>query len=256
MTKPCNLNPVTSARSRLAYKLTIIPPRGRASVYYIVYYIVTLYKPLLNILSSPQTDLIMAPAPKDRTIPPGIKDPARRTITNKLSGEIITFHKYGYETGGKSSEATLICKPGGGPPLHYHTTYAEKFIAVKQPVQVNLGGKNIVIQPGEAADVPIGTPHRFYNDTEVDVEFEGHVLPSHGGFEKSLAILFGLCNDDLADPMTKMPKSILHTAIIADMSDMRFPGFGGAIANYLMIGLATFARWRGVEEELLQKYWD
>lgn len=198
----------------------------------------------------------MAPAPKDRTIPPGIKDPARRTITNKLSGEIITFHKYGYETGGKSSEATLICKPGGGPPLHYHTTYAEKFIAVKQPVQVNLGGKNIVIQPGEAADVPIGTPHRFYNDTEVDVEFEGHVLPSHGGFEKSLAILFGLCNDDLADPMTKMPKSILHTAIIADMSDMRFPGFGGAIANYLMIGLATFARWRGVEEELLQKYWD
>ncbi|KAK5063047.1 hypothetical protein LTR84_005123 [Exophiala bonariae] len=198
----------------------------------------------------------MSTQPRNRAIPPGIANEARRTITNKLTGETITVTKYGYETDGERTEAILVVGPGGGPPLHYHTSYAEKFEALKQTLGVALNDANVYLQPGEAADVPIGTPHRFFNDTEADITFKGSVLPSHAGFERSLYILFGLCNDDLADPKTNLPKSILHTAIIADMGDMRFPGIAGGVANYLMKGLAAFARWRGIEEELLKKYWD
>lgn len=198
----------------------------------------------------------MSAEPKDRKIPPGIANEARRTIFNKLTGETITFNKFGYETNGERSEAILVVGPGGGPPLHYHTSYAEKFEALKQTLGVALNGTNIYIQPGEAADVPIGAPHRFFNDTEEDITFKGTVLPSHAGFERSLYILFGLCNDDLSDPKTALPKSIFHTAIVADMGDMRFPGIAGGVTNYLLKGVAAVARWRGIEEELLKKYWD
>ena len=198
---------------------------------------------------------------RDRVIPPGVQDEKRRTITNKNSGEIITFQKYGYETEGKEAAALLICKPGGGPPIHYHNSYAERFEAVEGEMGVMLGKnhttlKELHLRPGEGADIPIGAVHRFFNDGDKDVTFRGYVRPANSGFERSLYILFGLNNDGLADPKTGMPLSMLHTALIGDMSDMRFPGFHGGMMNYVGKLLATYARWAGVEEELLKKYWD
>jgi mannose-6-phosphate isomerase-like protein (cupin superfamily) len=198
---------------------------------------------------------------RDRAIPPGVLDEKRRTITNQNTGEDITFQTYGYESGGKEAAALLVCKPGGGPPIHYHTTYAERFEAVEGEVGVLLGKdlsslKTIHLKPGEGADIPIGTVHRFFNDGNEDVTFRGYVRPGHAGFERSLYILFGLNNDGLADPKTGMPHSLLHTALIGDMSDMKFPGFQGGMMNYVGKLLAMYAKWTGVEEELLKKYWD
>jgi hypothetical protein len=98
--------------------------------------------------------------------------------------------------------------------------------------------------------------HRFFNDGDKDVTLKAWVLPAHAGFEKSMYIMFGLNNDGQADPKTGMPLSILHTALVADMGDMRFPGFKGGLVNFLTKVLATVARWSGVEEELLARYWD
>jgi mannose-6-phosphate isomerase-like protein (cupin superfamily) len=186
-----------------------------------------------------------------------VLDERRRTITNKNTGETAHWDKYGYETGGKFATATATCQPGGGPPLHYHTSYAERFEAVQGELAVLLGeGDPIHLKPGETLDVPIGVQHRFSNDTQEDVTMRGWVLPAHPGFERSLYILFGLNNDGLADPATGMPHNILHTAVVADMGDTRFPGFKGGLLNRLTKVLAAYARWSGVEEELLKKYWD
>ncbi|EXJ54651.1 hypothetical protein A1O7_09992 [Cladophialophora yegresii CBS 114405] len=199
---------------------------------------------------------------RDRTIPPGIKDHKRRSITNKNTGETVTWSTYGYETDGKEAAAVLVCKPGGGPPLHYHTTYAERFEALDGAGIGVLLGKDLHsldtlrLKPGEAADIPVGTIHRFFNDGDTDVTFKGFVRPAHAGFERSLYILFGLNNDGLADPETGMPRSLLHTALIGEMSDMKFPGFRGGLMNHVGGLLAAYARWTGVEEELLKKYWD
>ncbi|OAL39233.1 hypothetical protein AYO20_01551 [Fonsecaea nubica] len=199
-------------------------------------------------MSSPNTN---------RNIPPGIRDEKRHTIVNKNSGETITWTTYGCETGGKEANAILVCKPGGGPPLHYHTTYAERFEAVEGDLGVILGHREpFHLKPGESAEIPIGTHHRFFNDGDKDVTFKGFVVPAHAGFERSLYVLFGLNNDGLADPKTGMPYSILHAALVGEMSESRFPGFMGGIMNYVGKILATYARWTGVEEELLRKYWD
>lgn len=203
----------------------------------------------------------MSTSKRDRNVPPGVRDEKRRTITNANSGETITWNTYGYESEGREAAALLVCKPGGGPPIHYHTTYAERFEAVEGEMGVLLGKdlsnlETIHLNPGEGADVPIGTVHRFFNDGDRDVTFRGYVRPAHAGFERSIYILFGLNNDGLADPKTGMPLSLLHTALIGDMSDMRFPGFQGGMMNYVGKVLAMYARWRGIEEELLKKYWD
>jgi quercetin dioxygenase-like cupin family protein len=208
--------------------------------------------------------------PRDRSIPPGVLDPSRRTITNAVMKDSIHFHEYGYENSGHATIATLTCAPGGGPPMHYHNTYTERFKAIDGNLVLYLDGTSeehkIVLKPGESAEVPIGHAHRFTCEEDglpVDSEgkrkevitFEGSVWPSHAGFERSLYIMYGLANDGLANS-EGVPKNVVHLALIAEMSDMRFPGWNGAVVNWLGKGLAWWARWMGEEERLLEKYWD
>ncbi|KAI9881685.1 MAG: hypothetical protein M1823_006604, partial [Watsoniomyces obsoletus] len=77
---------------------------------------------------------------RDRNIPPGVLNAERRIIKNKTTGETVTFHKYGYETNGEFAEATIDCRPGGGPPLHYNTTYNESFEGLEGEATVYVGG--------------------------------------------------------------------------------------------------------------------
>lgn len=198
----------------------------------------------------------MSASKRDRDVPPGILDEQRRTVTNKNTGEQITWEKYGYETKGEYSIGMIVCNPGGGPPLHYHTSYAERFTPIDGDAGVMVAGKKLNVTKGESVKVPIGTPHRFFNEGDKPVLIKGEVIPSHAGFEKSIYILFGLNNDGLADPKTGMPYSIVHTALVGDMGDMKFPGFRGGLMNYVGKILATYGRWTGVEDELLKKYWD
>ncbi len=191
---------------------------------------------------------------RDRNIPPGVLDASRRTITNKTSKEVITWHKYGYETNGQLAEATIDVLPGGGPPLHYHTTYNEKFEGLEGQATLYVNDKVVKLNPGETLFVPMGTRHRFTSENGL-VKLKGQVLPASAGFERSLYILFGLNNDDLAGP-DGLPKSLVQMAIIGEMSDMRFPGLGGMFVNLLTKVLAWYGRVSGEEERLLQKYWD
>ena len=191
---------------------------------------------------------------RDRNVPPGILNEARRTIVNKVTGETVFWNKYGYETKGELSEATIDCQSGGGPPLHYHTTYNERFESVEGRFTIFVGDKVRHLNHGETSFIPMGTTHRFTSEEGVS-RAKGQVLPSSPGFERSLYILFGLAGDDQLDK-EGLPKSLVHTAIISSMSDMLFPGIGGAFMNMLIGVFAWYGRVSGEEERLLQKYWD
>ena len=193
---------------------------------------------------------------RDRNVPPGVLSEARRTIVNKVTGESITWLKYGYETNGELSEATVDCNEGGGPPLHYHTTYNERFEAVEGQATIFVGDAKTPkrLNPGETAWVPMGTHHRFTSENGV-IKMKGQVIPSLPGFERSLYILFGLAQDDQCNK-EGLPNSIVQTAIISRMSDMKFPGLSGVFMNMLIEMFAWYGRVSGEEERLLQKYWD
>ncbi|KPI43565.1 uncharacterized protein AB675_7030 [Cyphellophora attinorum] len=116
-----------------------------------------------------------------RTIPPGVRDPSRRWISNKVMQDRIQILKYGYETTGAKTEAVLWCKPGGGPPLHYHLAYSERFTARTGNLIVYVDGTKHVLTPGESATVKQGQVHRFTAEGDEEIEFSGEVLPSHPG---------------------------------------------------------------------------
>ncbi|KAH6680552.1 hypothetical protein B0J14DRAFT_557900 [Halenospora varia] len=182
-------------------------------------------------------------------LPPGLRDPGRRNLTNPLIKDRITIEKYGHETNGEYTLITASVLPGGGTPLHYHNTYEEHLTPVKGTLGIVLGTETKMFKEGETAVVPKGTLHRFFNDSEEEVVFSGKVIPAHEGFEKSIYIFYGMAED--AEAREKglidnkgLPTSVVTLCLLGDMGEMP-----------LIKTLAAYARWSGEEERLLKKYW-
>lgn len=102
----------------------------------------------------------------------------------------------------------------------------------------------------------MGTKHRFFNPSATeDIEFIGKVVPAHEGFEKTIYIMYGLANDGECDD-EGVPTSFVVMCLVGDMGDLKIPGpmkwFGGGL---LVKCVAAYARWSGLEERLINKYW-
>ncbi|MDF7813812.1 hypothetical protein [Hymenobacter sp. YC55] len=78
------------------------------------------------------------------------------------------------------------------------------------------------------------------------------MLPGHEGFENTLRILYGLAVDGLYNDKG-LPKSLVHLAVCAIMSDTRLPGLGNLLTPVFQL-LAVFARRQGIEAQLLNRY--
>lgn len=142
-----------------------------------------------------------------RSVPPGIRTPSRRVITNKAIGDRVTFTTYSTETSDED-HFTIRCvvQPGGGVPLHYHRNMVESFKVLKGVLTVNRGQEVLRLNVGEEASVPIGVVHAFGNRGGEECEFEGTATLKEGveksvllGFQQSLYVLYGLANDGLCD---------------------------------------------------------
>ncbi|KAF2169455.1 hypothetical protein M409DRAFT_52693 [Zasmidium cellare ATCC 36951] len=192
------------------------------------------------------------------SVPPGVKDPSRRIIENPVAGEVGDFIKYSYETEGKYAEAEATCVPGGGPPLHYHKNFAEIFTAIEGDLLLYTGSdpkaEPLHLPPGETFTVPIGTLHRFSAGPE-GAKFKIRVEPGDEGFEKSIYILFGLARDGQLGKDC-LPTNPIYTAVIGSLGGMYFPGATGALLNGVTAVMAAYARWSGVQDELIKKYWE
>ena len=107
-----------------------------------------------------------------KTLPAGMRDPPRRTLTNHLIKDEAYIEKYGAETNGAYTQVRVVVAPGGGTPLHYHGSYEEHLNCTNGLLSCVVGNKTLTFTPGETAVIPIGTKHRFFNASEKDnVEF-------------------------------------------------------------------------------------
>ncbi|KAK0125398.1 hypothetical protein ONS95_000585 [Cadophora gregata] len=190
-------------------------------------------------------------------LPAGMHNPSRRKLTNHLIKDEAHIEKYSAETNGAYTQVRVTVAPGGGTPLHYHGSYDEHLTCTNGLLSCVIGNKTLTFTPGEMAVIPIGTKHRFFNASESDdVEFVGKVVPAHEGFEKSLYICYGLAGDGECDEKG-LPRSFVHLCLIADLGDMRWPGFMlvAGFGNMLVKVVAAYARWSGEEDRLLKNYW-
>ena len=102
--------------------------------------------------------------------------------------------------------------------------------------------------------MPLRTKHRSFNDGDEDIEFVVEVGPGHKSFEKCVYLFYGLANDGYCDERG-LPKSIMYLCLLSQMGDTQLPGMLGWASNLFTRVVAAYARWTGVEEELLKQYW-
>lgn len=117
-----------------------------------------------------------------------------RVIENPVLKDRITFLKTTAETGGEFLLIQVELAPGGGIPVHYHTTFTEKFEVVEGRLDMVVAGQHVVLKAGESVAVPLQTSHRFYNSFDVPVMFIMEARPALT-FEQSLRVSYGLARD-------------------------------------------------------------
>lgn len=95
---------------------------------------------------------------------PTLTNPSEgRTIA--VVGDIYRFLATGDETNGKYAMWEAIVPPGGGPPPHVHSREEESFYILEGEIIFHLGDQRIVATAGMFANMPVGTPHSFKNES-------------------------------------------------------------------------------------------
>jgi mannose-6-phosphate isomerase-like protein (cupin superfamily) len=86
-----------------------------------------------------------------------------RTIA--VVGDVYRFLATGDDTNGKYAIWEAVVPPGGGPPPHVHSREEEGFYILEDEVTLHVGDEQIVVKAGTFANMPVGTPHSFKNES-------------------------------------------------------------------------------------------
>jgi quercetin dioxygenase-like cupin family protein len=103
-----------------------------------------------------------------------------RTIA--VVGDVYRFLATGEDTNGKYALWEAIVPPGGGPPPHVHSREEEGFYVLEGEITFQVGEKRIVASAGMFANMPVGTPHSFKNESGKPARMLISVAP--GGLEQ------------------------------------------------------------------------
>jgi len=103
-----------------------------------------------------------------------------RTIA--LVGDIYRFLATGEETDGRYALLEATVTPGGGPPPHVHSREQEGFYILEGEIAFQIGDERTVASAGMFANMPVGCPHSFKNETSKPARMLVSVAPA--GLEK------------------------------------------------------------------------
>ena len=103
-----------------------------------------------------------------------------RTIA--VVGDVYRFLATGEDTSGKYALLEAFVSPGGGPPLHVHSREEEGFYVLEGEITFTINGERVVATAGMFANMPVGTPHSFKNESDKPAKMLVSVAPA--GLEK------------------------------------------------------------------------
>jgi len=104
--------------------------------------------------------------------------PTYLRLENRHTGEVLELLRRRY------SREILIELRGTlpahqeGPPLHIHHLEDEDGTVTTGTLSVEVGGRRIDAGPGQSVQLPRGVPHRWWNQGDSPLAFEGHVRPA------------------------------------------------------------------------------
>src|ERR1700736_4522860 len=85
--------------------------------------------------------------------------------TVAVVGDVYRFLATGEDTNGKYALWEAIVPPGGGPPPHVHSREEDGFYILEGEITFTIGDNRLVASAGMFANMPVGTPHSFQNDS-------------------------------------------------------------------------------------------
>lgn len=113
--------------------------------------------------------------------PSTIRKPAEgRTVA--VVGDVYRFLATSEDTNGKYALWEALVPPGGGPPPHVHSREEEGFYILEGEITFTMGDKRIVASAGTFANMPVGMPHSFKNESGKPAKMLISVAPA--GVEK------------------------------------------------------------------------
>ncbi|HZY84135.1 MAG TPA: cupin domain-containing protein [Gemmataceae bacterium] len=105
---------------------------------------------------------------------------AGRTVA--VVGDVYRFLATGEDTNGKYALWEAVVPPGGGPPPHVHSREEEGFYVLEGEITILVRDKRLAAGPGMFANMPVGTPHSFKNESGRPAKVLISVAPA--GLEK------------------------------------------------------------------------
>jgi quercetin dioxygenase-like cupin family protein len=108
---------------------------------------------------------------------PTIRKPNEgRTIA--VVGDVYRFLATSEDTNGKYAMWEAIVPPGGGPPPHVHSREEEAFYILEGEITFTVNGEKLVATAGMFANMPVGTPHSFKNESSQPAKVIISVAPA------------------------------------------------------------------------------
>jgi quercetin dioxygenase-like cupin family protein len=78
---------------------------------------------------------------------------------------VYRFLATGEDTNGRYALWEAIVPPGGGPPPHIHSREEEGFYVLEGEITFTINGERVMAKAGTFANMPVGTPHSFKNES-------------------------------------------------------------------------------------------
>jgi mannose-6-phosphate isomerase-like protein (cupin superfamily) len=115
---------------------------------------------------------------KEKNMPQAIIKKPGEGRTLAVVGDVYRFLATGEDTNGTYALWEAIVPPGGGPPPHVHSREEEGFFVLEGEITFTIGEKRLVASAGMFANMPVGMPHSFKNESSKPAKMLISVAPA------------------------------------------------------------------------------
>ncbi|HLT47479.1 MAG TPA: cupin domain-containing protein [Rubricoccaceae bacterium] len=170
-------------------------------------------------------------------------------IENPVTGERVVFLQTGEQTGGALLQAELFVRPGGFVAAeHVHPLQEERFAVRAGTLMLRVAGRERRLVAGEAATIPPGTPHVWWNDGAEELHVLVELRPA-GRFDRFLETFFALAHAGKTD-RRGLPNLLQMAVSLRTYGDTIYPASPPrAVQRVLVALLAPVGRLLGYEAD-------
>lgn len=132
-----------------------------------------------------------------------------------------------------------------GPPLHIHHREHESGIVRSGTLTAVVDGRRIQVEAGQPVDLPTGSVHRWWNEGDEPLQFEGHTKPVVD-LDRYLQAVFEIMNAGPADrpPLVYLAHAMLRHRATQTVVVMPRPVQAVVFRLAYLVGLVS-GRYRG-----------